>query len=297
MGFGGLWAVSPDYANMGRLLEEQNASILGIDIALSNLMPPARDAGAAPSAFAKELEDTYHQSIKRDFNARLWYLQGDYGRTYAELRASQDALQATYRRILEGYLDDTWVLLEEIAPLVVRTRDADARHLLQLGYRDLEVARQFHQRAYNIKPTLFNNQILFYGDGIKRIRRARRYALLALIEAKIPAAEKTRYQLVTLDDFRKAAESDSYKVSSFERVSNMLTNLIGRQLVPPEIKAERNAKPVRLVLLEVHRDNYNAMVPDRISVWQRLLADLKADEGFAKRIIPTGEEKPAPAKP
>jgi len=277
-----LLAVSPDFTNMGRMLRDNRTAITFIDVAITNLT----EMESGDNALKTEIRDKFGEALRLDFNSHLWYLQADYSRTYKDLKESQNILQAVYRRLLENYISETWVMLEEAAPMIVRTRDRTARHLLQLGYRDLETSRQFHQRGFNIKPTLHSNQIQFYTDGIKRIRRARRFAILALIEARLPPSEKAQFQVVTLDDIKAAQDGDVFRQSNYEKVKNMLVNMVGRQLVPGSFKVTRDGNPVVLRTLEVHQDNYSLIISDRRSVWTELVASLKADERYARRVIP-----------
>ncbi len=274
--------ISPDYTNMGRLLETNRMNIQFLDNAVSNL--PA--ASEQEKTFREEMTKLFQSALRHDFYAHLWFLQGNYSRTYSELVASQDDLQNIFRRVLENYIDATWVLLESSAPLIVRTRDAQARHMLQLGFRDLESARQFHTSGYSIKPTLHNNQMDYYRDGIKRIRRARRYGVMALIEAKLPKDEKSEYQQVTLDDVRNAEEEGKVAENHYERVLNLLINLMGRKLIPPEVGSDARGRPIQLKLLEVHQDNYNHLIADRRSLWHEIVAELKTDEFHAKEVLP-----------
>ncbi len=277
-------AISPDYTNMGRLLVVNRQSIQFIDTCISNLKNPVDPA--RPEGFRADVENLFLKALKSDFFANIWYLQGDYSRTYRELRNSQDSLQEIYRKILENYIDETWILLEASAPLIVRTRDNEARHLLQLGYRDLESARMFHQSGNNIRPTLHNNQIQYYADGIKRIRRGRRYAILSLIEARLPREEKPEFQVVTLDDVRTASENEDLRQTDYERVLNLMINMIGRQLIPSQVSSGSRGRQITVILLEVHQDNYNRLISDRRSVWQRMAAELKTDEMHARDVLP-----------
>lgn len=280
--FSSVEPISPDYTNMGRLLETNRMNITFLDNAVSN-MPLASDQD---KAFREEMTKLFQSALRHDFYAHLWFLQGNYSRTYTELVASQDDLQNIYRRVLENYIDATWVLLESSAPLIVRTRDAQARHMLQLGFRDLESARQFHTSGISIKPTLHNNQMDFFRDGIKRIRRARRYGVMALIEAKLPKDEKSDYQQVTLDDIKNAEEDGKASENHYEKVLNLLINLMGRKLIPAEVGSDARGRPIQLKLLEVHQDNYNRLISDRRSLWHEIVAELKTDEFHAKEVLP-----------
>ena len=292
-----LHAEAPDLTNMGRLLVSNKNSIQFLDNAISNLARP--EDVAARTDFSKRMVDLYRAAIQHDFYAQLWYLQGNYSNTYRELKESQNQLQQAYRQILVNYIDETWVLLEESAPLVVRTKDHGARHLLRLGYRDLESARLFFQRGYNIKPTLHQNQILSYEEGIKRIRRARRYAILSLIEAKLPLSEKPKYRVVTLDDVRKKKEGTLFSQSDYERVLNTLANLMGRRLLPRFVRKPlprenslaSESRMIQLELLGIHQDNYNRLLSDRRSTWQEIVTKLDVREFNRDKVLPARDTK------
>lgn len=297
LGISPLAAGSPDLTNMGILLGHNRDTIKFIDNCISNL-PQTRE-GEKAEIFTREMRELYLKALDHDYYAQIWYLQGDYSRSYRDVRKSQLALVEIHRRILVNYIDDSWVLLEITAPLVVRTRDRGARHLLRLGYRDLESSRLFFNRGFNIRRELFSNKIQHYQDGIKRIRRARRYALLALIEARLPHSEKPQFQVVTLDDVKNKREERLFKPSDYERVLNMLVNLMGRRLVPRtitrrlprDISMIGESREVHLDLLEVHQDNYNRLVADRTSAWGELVSKIKVSQFNLKRVLPKRNSK------
>ena len=290
---GFLRAESPDLTNMGILLELNKSDIQSLDNSISNL-PSAKDPNDQSTRFRAELIKEYGLAIQHDFFAQLWYLQGKYSRTYFSLRKSRGYLSNAYRRVLVNYIDDTWALLEEVAPVIVRTRDKEARHLLRLGYRDLESTRLFHQRGYNIKPTLLTNQIGQYREGIKRVRRARRYALLAIVEAKLPRSEKPQYQVVTLDDVKNKRAGRYFKQKEYDKTRNRLINLMGRKLIPRgisrglarEVSLAGQPRTVKLLLLEIHQDNYDRLVTERFSVWRKIVSDLTASGIVTSKSLP-----------
>ena len=283
-------AVSPDLTNMGHMLNFNKSAIKFIDICISNL------AGAEDKKkiFPGEMKEEYKKAIGYDFYAQLWYLQRNYSRSYIQSRKSQKILQTIYRKILLNYIDETWALLEEAAPMIVRTQDKSARHLLKLSYRDLESSKLFFQRGFNIKPTLHTNQIQQYRSGIKRIRRSRRYAILSLIEAKLPHSEKPQFQVITLDDVKNKKAGLEIKQSDYIRVRNYLINLMGRNLLPRSLEKRmpreasiiKEPKIIKLKLLEIHQDNYGRLLSTRISIWQILVSGLETKSFHAKKALP-----------
>lgn len=278
-----LGAVSPDYSNMGQVLSENRTALMFMDVCIVNLRgkPPAEEPNGRRATF----EALYSKAVKHDFFANIWFIQGNYAKAYLETRQSQNALQELYRRVLENYIDETYVLLEASAPLIVLTRDQAARKLLELGYRDLDSTRKFHMRGSNINPRLYANMISYYTDGILRIRRSRRFAILALLEAKIPTAEKSKYQIVTLDDVRNVM-TDEEKQTRFVEILNLLYNMTGRNLVPRVVSSESRGTLIELNLLEVHQDNYGRMYSDRRSVFERMWAEIRMQEFHAEDSVP-----------
>ncbi len=280
---GALPAVSPDYSNMGQVLTDNRTALMFMDTCVVNLRgkPPAEDK----AGMRAEFEGLYAKAVKHDFFANIWFIQGNYAKAYGEIRLSQSSLQELYRKVLENYIDETYVLLEASAPLIVLTRDQAAKKLLELGYRDLDNTRKFHMRGNNINPRLFANMISYYTDGIQRIRRARRFAILALLEAKIPTAEKSKYQIVTLDDVRNIM-SEEEKQSRFVEILNLLYNMTGRNLVPKVIASDSRGKMIELNILEVHQDNYARMYSERRSVFERMWTEIRMQEFHAQDSIP-----------
>ncbi len=289
---GKLRGISPDLTNMGRLLKVNRAGIKFMDECISNL--PEKDGTGGQNLFREEMKKAYADAIQDDFHAQLWYLQRNYSRTYRDLKSSQNKLQNVYRRVLINYIDETWIMLEEAAPLIVRTRDRAARHLLKLGYRDLESAKLFYTRGYNITPSQHTNQIQHYRDGIKRIRRARRYAIRALIEAKLPFSEKPQFRVVTLDDVKAKKQGTLFKESHYINVRNLLVNLMGRRLLPRdvqkdlprEVSLEGRARKVKLDLVEVHQDNYGRLISERRSVWREIVKNLNVSGFHGQKTLP-----------
>jgi len=276
-------AVSPDYSNMGQVLSDNRSALMFMDTCVVNLRgkPPAED----PTGMRAEFEALYGKAVKHDFFANIWFIQGNYAKAYHEIRLSQSALQELYRKILENYIDETYVMLEASAPLIVLTRDQAAKKLLELGYRDLDNTRKFHMRGSNINPRLYANMISYYTDGIQRIRRSRRFAILALLEAKIPTAEKSKYQIVTLDDVRNIM-SEEEKQSRFVEILNLLYNMTGRNLVPKVISSDSRGKQIDLNILEVHQDNYARMYSERRSVFERMWTEIRMQEFHVQDSLP-----------
>ncbi|MCB1171714.1 MAG: hypothetical protein KDK25_15305 [Leptospiraceae bacterium] len=285
-----LQAESPDFSNMGELLKTNREDLEFLNVPVSNL-PLTPENGQEPSeglktglALKEKLSEKMKLSVEHDFFAGIYYLQGQYGHTYRELSTSRDLMQQIYKEILEYYIDGTWVLLESAAPIILRTQDSKSKHLLQLGFRDLESARLFHQRGANIGKKLHTNQINFYREGIKRVRRARRFGILAILESRTPLEEKKEYQYVSYDDIRNPADTENPK--EYNRVLDRLVGLISRQLVEAQITSSTRGYPIELDLIDMHQDNFGAIIPDHPHLLNQMLSEVETAKFHDRQKLP-----------
>jgi hypothetical protein len=216
LGLPAVQAAAPDQGFVEKILRENRYFIEFANVCVSNFGSP-------------ENEKALKQANQHNFNANLYYLESNYVDAFKEIRLSQEILRDLYYDILQKrYIEDSRSLLDLNAPIIIQSKDRKSAHFLQLGYRDVEVARQFRDMGYNYNRFLFSNKIRYYIDGIKRARRAKRFAFLALIESKTPIEDKEDYQTQTWDDARNKDESE--KIRDYERVKNNLVNQMNRKL-------------------------------------------------------------------
>ncbi|MDV6236482.1 AraC family transcriptional regulator [Leptospira ellisii] len=308
-----LWAVSPDQTNLGILIGENKTNLKFINICVSNMAPileegsqsdkqppnntktEAGSAAASGSASAGK-EELYkklnalpsYTSLKKanqfDFNGNMWYYQSNYSLSFKNLRGAQGEMKDLYQATHELYLQNSRVILEYASPLIVRSNDKIAQHLLRLGFRDLKSSEDHFTTAYNSAPYQFRYKLLLHSEGMKIARRARRFALLAMIASKTPAEDKPEYQFVNLDDIKTAAEKED--ISDYERIRNTLINyidndLLQRTIVPP---GESKDKPVDI--LEVHDDNYSIITSGRVSFMDMSNDEIRTDDMVRKETLP-----------
>lgn len=289
-------ANSPDHTNMQVLVERNQSDIRFFDTALSNL--PINNAEGQPDSLRAEVTRLFKEALRHDYYANLFFLQGQYSPALKEMRKSQNFLQQAYEKVLQRYLDTTLALLDTAAPIALRTRDQAAGHLLRSGFRDLTHAKNFHTRGFNINPRYHTNQLHYYRNGIERARRARKYGLLAMIEARLPLEERDQYQLITYDDIRTGARKDDPKMNDYTRVATMLRSMIQRRLIPDRIGTRNLPVPIVLPLMEIHQDSHQRLIDDRDSVWltesdQLNVSRFYADYALPKRNLKNRNEVPA----
>lgn len=260
-----LIAISPDQTNTERFIKETRYFLDFVDIPVANF------------GTEKNVE-MLKQANQHSFNANLWYLQSDYTRSFKEIRRSQEIMRDLYLDLLQNrYLEDSRQLLDISAPEIIQAKDKHAENFLRLGYRDLAGSRQYMLKGYNYNRFLFSNKIRLYIDGIKRARRAKRFAFLALLESKTPYEEKAAYRLQTLDEHLNGVEKDG--LSDYERVRNKLRNFISRKLIEDKYNYSLH-----------HHDNYGLIIADKKSILNEAVKELHTNDVSGKEIPPSSEE-------
>ncbi|MBM9578847.1 AraC family transcriptional regulator [Leptospira sp. 201903070] len=316
-----LWAVSPDQTNLGILIGENKVNLKFINICVSNLAPALEEgaggdktppnntkaeAGTATNASTSVQntggkEEVYkklnalpsYTSLKKanqfDFNGNMWYYQSNYSLSFKNLRGAQGEMKDLYQATHEQYLQNSRAILEYASPLIVRSNDKIAQHLLRLGFRDLKSSEDHFTTAYNSAPYQFRYKLLLHSEGIKIARRARRFALLAMIASKTPAEDKPEYQFVNLDDIKAAAEKEN--ISDYERIRNTMINYIDNDLIQRKIIPAGESKDKSIDILEIHDDNYSFITSGRVSFMDMSNDEIKTDDMIQKETLP-----PIPAK-
>lgn len=243
------WGASIDQGFVEKILRENRYFIEFVNISVSNFGSP-------------ENEKTLKDANQHNFNANLYYLESNYVDAFKEIRLSQEILLDLYYDIVQKrYIEDARTLLDLNAPIIIQSKDRKSAHFLQLGYRDVEVARQFRDMGYNYNRFLFSNKIRYYMDAIKRARRAKRFAFLSLIESKTPIEDKVDYQTQTWDDARN--KDDREVIRDYERVKNNLVNQMNRKLYEN-----------RMNFFLHHDDNYGLISAQKKSVLKDAFKEL-----------------------
>ncbi|TGK01029.1 AraC family transcriptional regulator [Leptospira semungkisensis] len=313
-------AVSPDQTNLAILIDENKINLKFINICVSNLAPPLEEgagpkpqagtptaaenaqAGQKPTGTAPAgQEELYkklnsidnYRSFKKanqaDFNGNMWYFQSNYSLSYKNLKAAQGEMKDIFQVVHENYIRTARVLLEAASPMIIRSNDKIAQHLLKLGFRDLKSSEDNFTTAYNSSPYQFRVKLVLFGEGIKIARRARRFALLAMIAAKTPNDDKHEFQFVNLDEVRNAAEKEN--ISDYDRIRNTLIDYIDNELLTPKISPPGEGKDNPVDLLEVHDDNYSFITNARVSFLEKSNEEIRIDDINRKESLP-----PVPAQ-
>jgi|JI10StandDraft_1071094.scaffolds.fasta_scaffold27035_5 hypothetical protein len=267
-------AAAPDQGFVEKILRENRYFIEFANVNVSNFGSPENE---------KALKD----ANQHNFNANLYYLESNYVDSFKEIRLSQEILlDLLYDVLQKRYIEDARALLDLNAPSIIQSKDKKSAHFLQLGYRDVEVARQFRDMGYNYNRFLYSSKIRYYLDGIKRARRAKRFAFLSLIESKTPIEDKAEYTTQTWDD--AINKDDREKIRDYERVKNNMVNQMNRKLYTDGMNFFLH-----------HDDNYGLISGQKKSLLKDAFKELQTKRPEKKQILPDFPKKdqPEPAKP
>lgn len=150
-----------------------------------------------------EEKKLFREAIQRDIIAQQLYMKFLFGSSWEEIRKSQKILIDLYQKTLNRDITMSRKLLNGFAPGVVRSDRFMPRHYLRLGYRDTEDAHIDLVMADNFQENLFSMRLYRYAKAIKKVKHGKRYALLALLETKIPHDAKTEFGYKTYDELKK----------------------------------------------------------------------------------------------
>ncbi len=162
-----------DQTTSERILKENKHFVEFLDSGITN--------------FAENRVEDYKKAYSLHFNADVAYLQADYIRAFKRVYASQKSLSQLYSDVVKDiYLEESKNILDTIAPLVIKSKNARARLFLTLGYRDRTISWTHYTIGDASNPKLYSYRIYRYIKAIEYARRAKRYAFLALFESQDP---------------------------------------------------------------------------------------------------------------
>ena len=177
-----LFFISPVYSftdqtTTERKLEENKSFIDFLNVCITN--------------FADSKIPEFKEAYELHFNAYIAYLQANFRKAYKKVYSSQEKLDNLYSFMINDYyLEDSKDILDEFAPMVLRSKNSKARLYLTLGYRERTIGRNNFVSATASNPKLHSYRIFKYVDAVKRARRAKRYGFLALFESQSNTKKK-----------------------------------------------------------------------------------------------------------
>jgi hypothetical protein len=157
----------------------------------------------------------FTEAAQRDLIARILYMKFQFHDAFTEVKKSQSLLIELMQILNSREKEESTRLINEFAPLVLKSGDKAARKYLSLGYRASNKAGKITLMADNLPETNYSIRIYEYIKALKLTKYTRRYALIAMIETNIPPEKKGKTMYNNYD--KKADLIRTYLVNDTER--------------------------------------------------------------------------------
>ncbi|EPG73779.1 hypothetical protein LEP1GSC058_2914 [Leptospira fainei serovar Hurstbridge str. BUT 6] len=120
----------------------------------------------------------YRRCIQHHIETFTLYLQFDLPHSYDEMRQTQRLLVGLYSGIVEANRSQVRRELDLLAKYALRTKDAEAIHQLEIGYRELGAAAIKKTIADNTRPYLPGIKTQYLYESLKLLKQSRKYMVL-----------------------------------------------------------------------------------------------------------------------
>jgi len=126
------------------------------------------------------------EATRRDLIARMLYMRFEFNPAMNEVIRTQKLLITLYSKIAVREVDAATALLNEVSTEILKTKDDHSKHYISLGYRSVDLARKTMIMTDNIDETNYSIKIYEYVKAIKSAKYSKRYAIIGLIDNRMP---------------------------------------------------------------------------------------------------------------
>ncbi|TGL63453.1 adhesin OmpL37 family surface protein [Leptospira sarikeiensis] len=120
----------------------------------------------------------YRRCLQHHIETFTLYLQFDLGHSYDEMRQTQRLLVLLYSKVVEASATTVRRELDFLSKYALRTKDAEARHHLEMGYREYGASNQKKIIADNTRPYLPGIKTQYLYESLKLLKQSREYVIL-----------------------------------------------------------------------------------------------------------------------
>jgi len=148
-----------------------------------------------PSISNKNIEEEkeiYIEAIRRDILSGLFFLKFSFNTSLIEIKKTQNLLITLFKKVIERDVKEAMTMLNETAPEIMQSGDPRSKKYMSLGYRSAKWAETVSMMSDNLPPTNYSIRLYEYVKAIKNAKYARRYAIIAIIEKRLPPEKKGR---------------------------------------------------------------------------------------------------------
>ncbi len=142
------------------------------------------------------------EAARRDMIARMLYMKFAFNPAMHEIRTTQLILIELFRIIAVREIENATLILNEIAPEVLKAENKASKKYMSLGYRSVDWAKKIMIMSDNLPEKNYSIKIYEYVKAIKNAKYCKRYGIIALIENRIPPEKKGRINYNKFDNVK-----------------------------------------------------------------------------------------------
>lgn len=162
-----------------------------------------------------EEKNIFTEAARRDIISRMLYMKFSFNPAMNEIRTTQLLLIDLFSKIAIREIESATILLNEIAPEVLKTGNKASKKYMSLGYRSADWAEKVMIMSDNLPEKNYSIKIYEYVKAIKNAKYCKRYAIIALIENRIPPEKRGRINYNKYDTVKELI--DKYIPENIEK--------------------------------------------------------------------------------
>lgn len=166
-----------------------------------------------------EEKNIFTEAARRDLISRMLYMKFSFNPAMNEIRTTQLLLIDLFSRIAIREIESATILLNEIAPEVLKTGNKASKKYMSLGYRSADWAEKVMIMSDNLPEKNYSIKIYEYVKAIKNAKYCKRYAIIALLENRIPPEKRGRINYNKYDTVKELI--DKYIPENIEKYSKI----------------------------------------------------------------------------
>ncbi|MFB5652705.1 adhesin OmpL37 family surface protein [Leptospira wolffii] len=120
----------------------------------------------------------YRRCLQHHIETFTLYLQFDLGHSYDEMRQTQRLLVLLYSQVVESSGQRVRKELDYLSKFALRTKDAEVRKHLEMGYREFGASNLKKTIALNTRPYLPGIKTQYLYEALKLLKQSREYVVL-----------------------------------------------------------------------------------------------------------------------
>lgn len=166
-----------------------------------------------------EEKNIFTEAARRDLISRMLYMKFSFNPAMNEIRTTQLLLIDLFSKIAIREIESATILLNEIAPEVLKTGNKASKKYMSLGYRSADWAEKVMIMSDNLPEKNYSIKIYEYVKAIKNAKYSKRYAIIALLENRIPPEKRGRINYNKYDTVKELM--DKYIPENIEKYSKI----------------------------------------------------------------------------